>query len=80
MLGRRAGKTTLAARVSVKKMLEGRRVLLASTTQDQADAFWDKVKAWLYEVTEFGVIEKNEQRRIMLMPQQWRAHQGQDCK
>ena len=66
--GRRAGKTTLAARVSVKKMLEGRRVLLASTTQDQADAFWDKVKAWLYEVTEFGVIEKNEQRRIMLMP------------
>ena len=66
--GRRAGKTTLAARVSVTKMLEGRRVLLASTTQDQADAFWDKVKEWLYELTEFGVVEKNEQRRIMLFP------------
>ena len=49
-------------------MIEGRRVLLASTTQDQADAFWDKVKAWLYELTEFGVVEKNEQRRIMLFP------------
>src|SRR5207342_2219131 len=46
----------------------GRRVLLASTTQDQADAFWDKCKEWLYQVTEAGVVEKNEQRRILLCP------------
>ena len=43
-------------------------MLLASTTQDQADAFWDKCKEWLYELSHFGVIEKNEQRRIMLFP------------
>lgn len=66
--GRRAGKTTLAARVSVKKMMKGRHVLLGSTTQDQADAFWDKCKAWLHEVIEAGIIEKNEQRRILTMP------------
>jgi hypothetical protein len=43
-------------------------VLLGSTTQDQADAFWDKCKEWLYELSHFGVVEKNEQRRIMLFP------------
>lgn len=69
--GRRAGKTTLAARVSVKKMLAGRRILLASTTQDQADAFWDKCKEWLAEVIAAGIVEKNEQRRILTF-----AHSG----
>ena len=63
--GRRAGKTTLAASISVERLLEKRRVLLASTTQDQADAFWDKCKVWLGELTEAGVIEKNEQRRTL---------------
>jgi len=64
--GRRAGKTTLAARVSVKKMLkEHMRVLLASTTQDQADAFWEKCKEWLFELIEAGIVHRNEQRRIL---------------
>lgn len=62
---RRAGKTTIAAMVSVRKMLEGKRVLLASTTQDQADAFWEKCKTWLVEVVDAGVVTKNEQRRIL---------------
>lgn len=66
--GRRAGKTTLAAKVACKKLKEGRRVLLASTTQDQADAFWEKCKAWLSEVMEIGLVLKNEQRRILTMP------------
>lgn len=63
--GRRSGKTTLAARVACKKMFQGRRVLLASTTQEQADAFWDKCKSWLQEAIVAGAIEKNEQRRIL---------------
>lgn len=49
-------------------MLQGRRVLLSSTTQEQADAFWDKCKEWLQELIERGIVEKNEQRRILLMP------------
>jgi hypothetical protein len=63
--GRRAGKTTLAAEVAIEKMLEGRRVLLSSTTQEQADAFWDKCKDWLRPVIEAGIVEKNETRRIL---------------
>jgi hypothetical protein len=64
--GRRAGKTTLAARISIKKMiLEKRRVLLSSTTQNQADAFWEKSKLWLGELIDAGVVEKNEQRRML---------------
>jgi predicted phage terminase large subunit-like protein len=43
-------------------------VLLSSTTQEQADAFWDKCKEWLRDAIAAGVIEKNESRRILLMP------------
>jgi len=63
--GRRAGKTTLAALVGVERMLDGRRVLLASTTQDQADAFWDKAKTWLADLIADGLVYKNEARRIL---------------
>lgn len=63
--GRRGGKTTLAAMVAVEKLMEGRRILLSSTTQEQADAFWDYAKVWLSSLIERGVIEKNEQRRIL---------------
>jgi len=62
---RRAGKTTVAAMVAVRKALGQRRVLLASTTQDQADASWDKCKEWLHPLIEAGLIEKNEQRRML---------------
>lgn len=65
--GRRSGKTTLAAIVACEKLRDGRRVLLASTTQEQADAFWDKCKAWLQPLIEAGIVTKNEQRRILLL-------------
>ncbi|HEY6022020.1 MAG TPA: terminase large subunit, partial [Candidatus Paceibacterota bacterium] len=65
--GRRAGKTTEAARVSIIKMLEGRRVLLASTTQEQADTFWEKCKDWLDPFIQAGHVEKNETKRVMSM-------------
>lgn len=63
--GRRAGKTTDAARVAIIKMTEGRRVLLASTTQDQADAFWEKCKLWLDPFIQYGDIIKNETKRTL---------------
>lgn len=68
--GRRSGKTTLAASVAIEKMLQGRRVLLASTTQEQADAFWDKCKTWLADVIESGLVVKNESRRTLSFPSQ----------
>lgn len=66
--GRRGGKTTLAAMVSCRKFREGRRVLLSSTTQEQADAFWEKINTWLRPLIDAKVIERNIQRRILTMP------------
>jgi hypothetical protein len=63
--GRRAGKTTLAALVAVCKMLERRRVLLASTSQAQADVFWRYSKKWCAEAIAAGVITKNESNRTL---------------
>ncbi len=63
--GRRAGKTTLAALIAVERFLLGQRILLTSTTQDQADAFWDKAKIWLHPLIARGLVYKNENRRIM---------------
>jgi hypothetical protein len=63
--GRRAGKTTLAARAGILAALDGKRVLLTSTSQDQADAFWEKAVAWLGEAIERKAVRKNETKRIL---------------
>jgi hypothetical protein len=63
--GRRAGKTTLAARAGILAALDGKRVLLTSTSQDQADAFWEKAVAWLGEAVEAKALRKNESRRVL---------------
>lgn len=63
--GRRAGKTTLAARLACKQLFSGRHILLSSPSQQQADAFWDKTKEWLAPVIQARLVEKNEQRRIL---------------
>jgi hypothetical protein len=66
--GRRAGKTTLAARAGILAALDGKRVLLTSTSQDQADAFWEKATDWLGEAIERKAVRKNESRRILSFP------------
>ncbi|MCI0709225.1 MAG: terminase family protein [Chloroflexi bacterium] len=66
--GRRAGKTTLAALIAVERFLDGDRCLLTSTTQDQADAFWDKAKTWLSPLIQVGLVSKNESRRLLHFP------------
>lgn len=65
--GRRGGKTTLAALVSVEKMLQGRRVLLAAPTEDQTDAYWEKCKAWLADLIQAGLVYKNETKHLLTM-------------
>lgn len=61
--GRRAGKTHLAAVAAIHTMLEGKRVLLSSTSQDQADVFWRYIKRWIRPL--LPVAYKNETRRIL---------------
>lgn len=63
--GRRAGKTTLAAMLAIERILDGQKVLLTSTSQDQADAFWEKAKLWLADVLVTKYAYKNETRRII---------------
>ncbi len=63
--GRRGGKTTLAAIESVERLFDGQRILLCSATQDQADAFWNKVTVWCQEAITHDVLKRNESRRIL---------------
>lgn len=63
--GRRFGKTILAAEVSVGYLLDGKRVLLSSTSQDQADTFWEYITYWLGPLIEAKSLYKNESKRII---------------
>ena len=63
--GRRSGKTTLAAYMAVDALLRGRRVLLSSTSQDQADVFWDYLKNWLRPLVGTPTFYRNEVKRLV---------------
>lgn len=65
--GRRAGKTTLAALIACERFLQGQKILLTSTTQDQADSFWEYITIWLADLFMHKVVYKNETRRIIKM-------------
>ena len=54
--GRRSGKTTIGAMLAVggqsqygmdNGLLDGKRVFLSSTSQDQSDLFWEYICRWL---------------------------------
>lgn len=61
--GRRAGKTQMGAVAAIESMLNGHKVLLSSTSQDQADIFWSRIKAWAAPLIPFAY--KNETKRIL---------------
>lgn len=66
--GRRSGKTTGVATLSVEEFLEGKRILYAAPTQEQTDRYWQEVKVALDEPIRAGVFYKNETRRIIELP------------
>lgn len=66
--GRRWGKTTYATREAVERVMGGSRALIASTTQEQADASWDMAKRWLIPLIDGHVIDKNETLRLLTFP------------
>jgi len=63
--GRRSGKTTLAAYMAVGAFLQGKRVLLSSTSQDQADVFWEYVTTWLSPLLATPHLYKHEVKRLL---------------
>lgn len=66
--GRRGGKTTYGARKAVKQMFAQRRVLLASPSQKQVDAFWEKINAWLHLAIDADYIHRDKQKRVLTFP------------
>jgi hypothetical protein len=58
--GRRSGKTVGIAIYAVRQFLKGRRVLYATPTQEQVDAFWYEVKHALERAIDSGALYKNE--------------------
>lgn len=66
--GRRGGKTTGIGIHAVKRFLEGARVLYATPTQEQVDAFWWEVKRALAEPIDAGVYKKNESLHTIELP------------
>lgn len=66
--GRRGGKTTGIAILAVDAFCDGRRVLYAVPTQEQADKFWYEVKHALAADIEAGTLVKNETRQYIERP------------
>lgn len=67
--GRRGGKTILAAYMAIDALLHGKRVLLSSTSQDQADVFWEYIVDWLAPLLTTPHLYKNEVKRIVKLGQ-----------
>ncbi len=66
--GRRSGKTVGVAELSIKAFLAGHRVLYATPTSDQLDAFWFEIVKALAEPIDQGIFYKNESRHIIELP------------
>lgn len=63
--GRRSGKTTLAADLSVEAFLDGHRVLYAVPTGDQLTKWWYEVKNALREPIEKKLVKVSEISKII---------------
>jgi len=76
-LGRRFGKTSVAARIAVEYFLKGRRVLYAVPTTDQMDKFWFEVNWALEDSVSSGTLYRNSAFHFIEVP---RTQQRIKCK
>ena len=58
--GRRGGKTVGAAILAIQGLINKRRILYATPTQEQVETFWREVKWSLGELIDAGKLIKNE--------------------
>ena len=63
--GRREGKTVGVSIIAERAILAGLRVLYATPTQEQIDAFWTEVTETLMPLILSGHMEKNETRHLL---------------
>lgn len=66
--GRRGGKTVGAARIAADAFIAGRRILYATPTAEQVDAFWFEIKQAFHADIESGALYKNETAHILEVP------------
>lgn len=66
--GRRGGKTVGVADIAISALCAGRRVLYASPTADQLDAFWWEVTHAFASDIEAGRLYRNEVRHTLEVP------------
>ena len=64
--GRRSGKTTGMAIYAVIKLLEGRRILYATPTQEQIGRFWWEVTTAMRPAVDAGLYRKNESEKYIV--------------
>jgi hypothetical protein len=64
--GRRGGKTTGVAILAVLKLLEGRRILYATPTQEQIGRFWWEVTTAMKPAFDAGLYKKNESEKYIV--------------
>lgn len=65
LAGRQSGKTTGTCFLGLDAFLDGRRVLFVSTSQYQADIFWNYITAWLAPLLDDPGFKKNETTRVI---------------
>lgn len=66
--GRRFGKTLCGALMASKCILDGKKCLISSTSQDQADIFWKYLRKWFAPLQDDPTYYKNETRREIRLP------------
>ena len=66
--GRRAGKTTMAARKAIKVAQSKKRALYTAPITAQTDRFWELCTDWLGDAIHAGLIHENKTKRVLSFP------------
>ena len=66
--GRRAGKTTMAARKAIKVAQNKKRALYTAPITAQTDRFWELCTDWLADAIRAGLIHENKTKRVLSFP------------
>ena len=74
--GRRAGKTTMAARKAISVAKLNKRALYTAPISTQTDRFWELCTDWLSDAIHCGIIHENKTKRILSFPGEGYDHEN----
>jgi len=73
--GRRAGKTTMAARKAISVAKVDKRALYTAPITAQTDRFWELCTNWLGDAIYAGIIHENKTKRVLSFPGEGYDHE-----